>query len=56
MRYTCLKFFTLFIVTGIFSIHHALAVPFDLVTPQNKVSIVYDKDECKLDSIIANRS
>ena len=54
MRYTHLKFFILIIVTGTLFIQHASAVPFNLVTPQNKVSIVYDKDECKLDSIVAN--
>lgn len=30
-----------------------LAVQFDLVTPQNKVVIYYDKNECRLDSIVA---
>lgn len=54
MRHTYIKFLTLLLLIGTLSTKHALAVPFDLVTPQSKVSIVYDKDECKLDSIIAN--
>ncbi len=33
--------------------NQALAIPFDIVTRHNKVSIVYDP-ECKLDSIAAN--
>lgn len=35
-------------------VNKTFAAQFDLVTPQNKVTIYYDNNECRLDSIAAN--
>jgi hypothetical protein len=46
--------FLLIGITAWIGVNKTFAAQFDLVTPENKVTIFYDKKECRLDSIVAN--